>query len=93
MFSDLLASSCDFVYLPGDQLFSRIDFPDGTAAIRIDIASITTQIESLPSPNAAMVRQVEYIIRMSGLNLTADDFRDATTGEFDCTNEKLFSLL
>jgi hypothetical protein len=36
---------------------------------------------------------LEYFVRITGLPLTPDDFRDPTTGEFDCTNDKLFSLL
>ncbi len=35
---------------------------------------------------------LEFFIRINGLNLTPDDFRDAVTGEYVCTNEKLFSL-
>ena len=47
----------------------------------------------LPTQDAAQTRILEFMIRLGGLPLTVDDFRDPTTGEFDCTNEKLYSLL
>ena len=36
---------------------------------------------------------IDLMIRIGSLPLAVDDFRDATTNEFDCTNEKLLSLL
>lgn len=41
---------------------------------------------------AANTSLLEFLIRINGLDLTPDDFRDQITGEFVCTNEKLFSL-
>ncbi len=36
---------------------------------------------------------VDLMIRIGNLPLVVDDFRDQTTNEFDCSNEKLLSLL
>ena len=44
---------------------------------------------NVPDPKR---RAVEMLIRINLLPLTPDDFRDPTTGEWNCTNERLLSL-
>ena len=36
---------------------------------------------------------LELMIAFAGLSLTPDDFYDSVQGDFDCTNEKLLSLI
>ena len=85
--------SCEFAFLHTRNRFAwnqgaqRIDmFMEGGGTYMFILTGIATLSDARPY-------LIDLMIRIGSLPLAVDDFRDATTNEFDCTNEKLLSLL
>jgi hypothetical protein len=86
-------SSCSFRHLTGS-IYFRDTGQDGLDIEMVRLGSTeVTVVDSVSTTDDVKPRLLEYLIRVNGLPLTPDDFRDPTTGEFDCTNDKLLSLL
>jgi len=91
VFHDTDLNTCTFMYLPGSASFQ---FSQPEERIRVITGGGSqTLATGLTTVEEGKTRLVEFMIRIGALPLTPDDFRDPATGEFDCTNEKLFSLL
>jgi hypothetical protein len=94
VFSNVNSSDCGFRYLSGSLVNGSWD--NGLAIFQIGhfipgAGSII--IDTEPTTDAGQTRMLEYFIRINGLSLAPAAFRDPSTGEFVCTNDKLFSLL
>ena len=95
---------CRSIYIPTLMpIFERPAYDSETEQYLPDVYEIRfgTHFEKKPPPRTIAVVNgienantilLELFIRINGLDLTPDDFRDAITGEYVCTNEKLFSL-
>lgn len=105
MFANPEADLCRFIYIPTLMpIFERplYDFENKQIVPGVfEIQFGTHQSTQNPARTMAVVDGIEatntllleYLIRIGGLDLAPDDFRDQTTGNYVCTNEMLFSLL
>jgi hypothetical protein len=97
---------CRFFYVPSLVPVFEAPYQDpvtgeivpGVWVIRFGAKSSMTalrnrEVEIVNSMDAANTRLLEFMIKIGGLDLTPSDFRDVSTGEYECTNDKLFSLL
>ena len=82
--------NCNVAYLP-TLLSVTQDYgnPAGTLVVMGGVGTIGHR-PTVEERNALMI---EMLIRFNGLSLTSDDFIDENTGAFDCTNDKLLSLV
>ena len=87
--------TCEFVHIPSDR---RAFWNSNPTALRINFNSLAgfnsywtlTNIATLEDSKVALL---DLMIRIGNLPLVVEDFRDQASGEFDCSNEKLLSLL
>ena len=91
VFQSFDASSCNFWYLPGAVLFFTSSA--GTQTVDMVAAGVTSTIAFSVSFDDRKRILLDLLIRVNGLNLTPDDFVDPANGDFDCSHEKLLSLL
>ena len=89
------ANLCDFVHLPSNKHFW---WNSNETALRITVSSVQSGdnffvLTNIATIEDARVALIDLMIRIGNLPLTVEDFRDAASGQFDCTNEKLLSLL
>ncbi len=90
----LNATNCQFVHIPANK---RI-FWNGGASQQIIVGDLSGGNSFFTLLNIATIEEskvalLDLMIRIGDLPLVVEDFRDPATGEFDCSNEKLLSLL
>ena len=88
-----------FSAAPSNCDFRRVGFGSGSA---FEADPFSTSVTYGGGSTAIAVRStyaerkrflLELMIAFAGLSLTPDDFYDSVLGDFDCTNEKLLSLI
>lgn len=83
---------CQFHNVPSNRLFWWNSVSQRIEST-VNGSSSYSVLYNVVTAETAKSALLDLMIRIGKLPLVVDDFRDATTGEFDCTNSKLLSLL
>ena len=89
-FDNTNPSNCNFVYLPTGGIFSQ-NYSNVSDTKVSDPYSGTFAHRSTVDERDRLL--LEIMVKVGALDLVPDDFIDTSTGNFECTNDKLMSLL
>jgi hypothetical protein len=83
-------SNCNFVYLPTGGFFAQAyGNPTGTA-VTYPNGHLFAYRSTVEERDRLLL---EIMVKVGALDLVPDDFIDTNTGSYECTNDKLMSLL
>ena len=86
-------NSCEFAHMPSQRRYRWVPAGQAIYVSNLGLAEAWPILWNILTIEDSQAALVDLMIRIGNMPLVVDDFRDPSTNEFDCTTEKLLSLL